>query len=56
MRGRPPVPTNIKILMGNPGHRPLNNQEPQLPIEAPECPDWLDEKGESTGTSTFPSF
>lgn len=28
MRGRPPVPTKLKILKGNPGKRPLNASEP----------------------------
>ena len=31
MRGRKPTPTDIKVLRGNPGHRPLNADEPQLP-------------------------
>ena len=28
MKGRPPKPTRIKILEGNPGKRPLNKSEP----------------------------
>lgn len=32
--GRPPKPTNLKILHGNPGRRPLNQDEPQ-PKSAP---------------------
>lgn len=28
IRGRKPKPTNIKVLEGNPGKRPLNQQEP----------------------------
>jgi P27 family predicted phage terminase small subunit len=31
MRGRKPTPTAIKVLRGNPGHRPMNADEPQLP-------------------------
>jgi P27 family predicted phage terminase small subunit len=31
MRGRKPTPTDLKVLRGNPGHRPLNADEPQLP-------------------------
>lgn len=42
-RGPPPDPTVIKIKKGNPGKRPLNTKEPQPTIEAPECPDFLDE-------------
>jgi P27 family predicted phage terminase small subunit len=29
MTGRPPVPTALKILRGNPGRRPLNKREPK---------------------------
>src|SRR3990167_4908977 len=29
MRGRKPVPTHLKLLRGNPGRRPINDQEPQ---------------------------
>ena|SRR5580765_193885 len=29
MRGRPPVPTQLKIIRGNPGKRKLNTKEPQ---------------------------
>ncbi|HML40362.1 MAG TPA: phage terminase small subunit P27 family [Bellilinea sp.] len=38
MRGRPPKPTRIKELEGNPGHRPLNNAEPMLKPDLPSCP------------------
>jgi P27 family predicted phage terminase small subunit len=31
MRGRKPTPTHRKKLAGNPGKRPLNDQEPVLP-------------------------
>jgi hypothetical protein len=31
MRGRKPTPTDLKVLRGNPGHRPLNPDEPALP-------------------------
>ena len=31
MRGRKPKPTQQKILEGNPGRRPLNDAEPQMP-------------------------
>lgn len=42
MRGRKPKPTAIKKACGNPGHRPLNEKEPEAPKRAPKCPDWLD--------------
>lgn len=31
MRGRKPNPTNLKLLRGNPGRRPINTNEPDLP-------------------------
>ncbi len=36
--GRRPRPTAAKRLDGNPGHRPLNQREPQPPKDMPECP------------------
>ena len=39
--GRPRTPTQLKILRGNPGHRPLPENEP-LPKEGiPQRPTWL---------------
>lgn len=38
-----PKPTNLKLLQGNPGKRPLNENEPQPPRKIPMCPDHLDE-------------
>jgi P27 family predicted phage terminase small subunit len=38
MRGRRPIPTRLKLLTGNPGKRPLNEDEPRPEIAAPECP------------------
>lgn len=40
--GRKPKPTNIKILEGNPGKRPLNEYEPKPLKKAPPCPKWLE--------------
>ena len=40
--GRKPKPTNIKILEGNPGKRPLNAYEPKPLKKAPPCPKWLE--------------
>ena len=42
MRGRKPKPTQLKVLDGNPGRRPLNDREPQPPEGAPEPPEFLD--------------
>lgn len=41
-RGRKPTPTAIKELEGNPGKRPLNENEPKLAKKAPTCPKWLE--------------
>jgi len=38
MRGRKPIPTRVKLLLGNPGKRPLNESEPQPARLAPACP------------------
>jgi P27 family predicted phage terminase small subunit len=40
MRGRKPVPTHLKIIRGNPGKRPLPENEPQPEFGA-EMPAWL---------------
>ena len=41
MAGRKPLPTNVKIFRGNPGHYPLNEYEPRPPTKMPICPDHL---------------
>lgn len=38
MRGRRPTPTRLKMLTGNPGKRPLNEDEPRPDANIPECP------------------
>ncbi len=43
--GRPPTPTALKILRGNPGKRPLNHEEPQPEPLLPDPPSDL--KGEA---------
>ena len=39
--GRPPKPTALKILQGNPGRRPLNESEPKFAADNLTCPGWL---------------
>ena len=41
-RGRKPKPTNLKVLEGNPGQRPLNDNEPKPGKKAPTCAAWLE--------------
>ncbi len=38
MRGRHPKPTRLKQLTGNPGKRPLNQNEPKPEPSVPDCP------------------
>ena len=41
MKGRKPKPTAVKRMAGNPGGRPLNDDEPQPDKTIPPCPDHL---------------
>jgi P27 family predicted phage terminase small subunit len=41
MPGPAKTPTVLTLLKGNPGHRPINKDEPKPEIEAPPCPDFL---------------
>lgn len=42
MRGRKPTPTALKLLRGNPGHRPIDPLgEPQVTLGLGEAPDYL---------------
>lgn len=41
MKGRKPVPTILKIISGNRGHRPLNENEPQPKGNLKSPPRWL---------------
>jgi P27 family predicted phage terminase small subunit len=43
--GRPPKPTALKELAGNPGKRPLNHNEPKPQVIAIECPEWITGEG-----------
>lgn len=38
MAGRKPLPTQMKVLRGNPGKRALNKAEPKPQVKAPPCP------------------
>lgn len=43
--GRPPKPTALKELAGNPGKRPLNQREPKPTVKAPSCPSYVQGEG-----------
>lgn len=36
--GPKPTPTNLKLLRGNPGKRPIRDDEPKPKVKIPECP------------------
>ena len=42
MAGRPPKPTALKKLAGNPGKRKLNDKEPKFELDIPMPPKHLD--------------
>jgi len=50
-RGRKPKPTALKKLEGNPGKRPLNENEPK-PAGVPVCPDWLEDEAKAEWART----
>ena len=43
MAGRRPTPTHLRLLQGNPQHRPINKNEPQptVPENIPDPPDFI---------------
>lgn len=41
LKGRKPKPTNLRIIEGNPGKRPINKDEPKPPAVTPTRPEWL---------------
>lgn len=43
MRGRKPQPTQLKVIRGNPGKRPLPEDEPEVDPEIPDPPPHLNE-------------
>jgi P27 family predicted phage terminase small subunit len=47
MTGRRPKPTELRRLEGNPGRRPLNEDEPQIDSELPPCPEHLPDRAKA---------
>ena len=43
MRGRKPIPTQLKVVRGNPGKRALNKNEPQPAGDLLDPPAWMSE-------------
>lgn len=46
MAGRRPTPTELKLVRGNPGKRPINKNEPQPSKRIPSAPDHLSTEGQ----------
>lgn len=47
-RGRKPKPTVLKLVAGNPGKRPINQDEPQPKADLNEPPHWLTDRQKDT--------
>lgn len=56
MRGRKPKPTHLKVLQGNPGGRPLPENEPKPQPIAPPCPDWLPDEARAKWKEIAPEL
>ncbi len=44
-RGGKPTPTAIKLVLGNPGRRPINGAEPRATMPRPDVPGFLNADG-----------
>lgn len=53
-RGPAPKPTATKRALGNPGRRPLNDREPQLPIAEPTMPSWISREAKAEWKKIVP--
>src|SRR5512146_3144589 len=56
LRGPTPKPTALKILEGNPGHRPLNPDEPMPTAGEPPCPPWLADEAKAEWDRIVPEL
>ena len=55
-RGRKPKPTALKLLEGNPGKRPINENEPIPPKGKVKCPTWLEAEAKKEWKRLAPSL
>lgn len=55
-REPPKKPTAIKRAEGNPGHRPLNDREPQPDPSAPKCPKTLSKRAQGAWKKVVPQL
>jgi len=56
VRGRPPKPTSLKVIEGNPGKRPLSANEPKPRPLAPRRPSWLNREGKKMWKQLAPEL
>ncbi len=56
MAGRPPKPTRLKVLQGNPGKRPLNTSEPEPELGTPSRPGWLSSEAKREWSRVVPEL
>ncbi|MEO5366043.1 MAG: P27 family phage terminase small subunit [Magnetococcus sp. WYHC-3] len=56
MPGRPHKPTQLKVIEGNRGKRPLPENEPKPRPKAPGCPDVLDAEAKSLWRTLAPKL
>lgn len=56
MPGPAPTPTALKILAGNPGKRPLNENEPQPEPAIPSAPDHLSDEARQEWERVVPEL
>lgn len=54
--GRKPKPTAVKKLEGNPGKRPLPEDEPVFSTIIPQCPEWLSMEGKLLWKTLVPQL
>src|ERR1700676_2400687 len=54
MSGPPPQPTALRVIRGNPSHRPLNTDEPKPGEFDAEPPDTLNDDGKKEWTRIVP--
>jgi P27 family predicted phage terminase small subunit len=54
--GRKPKPTYLKVLEGNPGHRPLNKDEPKPAPVRPACPRHLSDEAKKEWRRIVPEL
>lgn len=56
VRGRKPKPVELKILEGNPGNHPLNEDRPKPAPIAPRCPSWLSRRAKAEWRRVAPEL